>query len=309
MKVGIFYNSISNPTKFSNKVMLMDNFAAGVRSLGDQVIEYRNNTLPDQPLDAGFVLGYTLEDNFRKKIINSLQNQKSHRIFVDSNVLHYAKSEHEWHRYSLNNVYPDSGVYFFDKLNVDKWADYSTWHNVNLKPWRTGTNQQHILILCQRPKGWNMFGNNQESWLDNIINNIRKIDSKRRILIRMHPGDGTRHKQIDRIQSRYTHKTHRIEVSTADNIQQDLVNCWCTVGYNSTPNVVARIEGVPGYVADARHSWAADVSFCDLEQIVDPPLPDRSEWIHKVANIHWSNQEVKSGQLWSAIRTYISAAR
>ena len=39
MKVGIFYNSISNPAKFSNKVMLMDNFAEGVKSQGDQVIE------------------------------------------------------------------------------------------------------------------------------------------------------------------------------------------------------------------------------------------------------------------------------
>jgi hypothetical protein len=69
MKVGIFYNSISNPAKFSNKVMLMDNFAAGVQACGDEVVEYRNNTLPDRQLDAGFVLGYTLEDNFRKKII------------------------------------------------------------------------------------------------------------------------------------------------------------------------------------------------------------------------------------------------
>ena len=72
MKVGIFYNSISNPAKFSNKVMLMDNFRTGVISQGDTVVDYRENALPNQPLDAGFVLGYTLEDNFRKKIINTL---------------------------------------------------------------------------------------------------------------------------------------------------------------------------------------------------------------------------------------------
>ena len=94
MKIGIFYNSISNPAKFSNKVMLMDNFATGVRANGDEVIEFRDNTLPNQKLDAGFVLGYTLEDNFRKKIIDILKLQNIPSIFVDSNILHYSRKEH-----------------------------------------------------------------------------------------------------------------------------------------------------------------------------------------------------------------------
>jgi hypothetical protein len=309
MKVGIFYNSISNPAKFSNKVMLMDNFAAGVQTCGDDVIEYRNNALPDQPLDAGFVLGYTLEDNFRKKIIDCLRAQKSHRVFVDSNILHYARSEHEWHRYSLNSVYPDSGTYFFQDINQTKWQQYSQWHQAPLKPWRAGNNSQHVLIFCQRPKGWNMFGTDQDAWLDKTITKIRKLDPKRPIRVRMHPGDGAKQKQIDRIEKRYNSKIDRVEVSTAANIREDLVNCWCTVGYNSTPNVVARIEGVPGYIEDGRHSWADAVSFYDLEQISDPPMPDRSEWIHKIANIHWSNQEVREGVLWSAIRSYIEHSR
>ena len=306
MKVGIFYNSISNPAKFSNKVMLMDNFAAGVRACSDEVIEFRNNSLPDQKLDAGFVLGYTLEDNFRKKIIDSLRAQKTPRIFVDSNILHYSRPEHEWHRYSLNNVYPDSGIYFFNNLDINKWGQYSHWHYADLKPWRTGANGQHILILCQRPKGWNMFGNDQDQWLEKIIDKIRKIDPKRPIRVRMHPGDGAKFKQIEKLQKRHG---NRIQISSAENIREDLVNCWCTVGYNSTPNVVARIEGVPGYVEDPVHSWAQDVSFYNLEQLLDPPLPDRSAWIHAIANIHWSNREVASGKLWAAIKSYIEQTR
>jgi hypothetical protein len=306
MNVGIFYNSISNPAKFSNKVMLMDNFATGVRALDDTVIEYRDNALPDQQLDAGFVLGYTLEDNFRKKIINSLRSQKTHRVFVDSNILHYARSEHEWHRYSLNNVYPNSGVYFFQDPNLAKWAHYSSWHGAELQPWRRGANGQHILILCQRPKGWNMFGIDQDAWLEKIISKIRKIDRKRPIRVRMHPGDGTRLKQIEKLQKRHGND---IQISTADNIQQDLVNCWCTVGYNSTPNVVARIEGVPGYIEDPAHSWADQVSFYNLEDIVDPIMPDRTDWVHAIANIHWSNQEVIAGDLWRSIRAYIEHSR
>jgi hypothetical protein len=302
MRVGIFYNSISNPAKFSNKVMLMDNFAAGVQACGDEVVDFRDNQLPNQKLDAGFVLGYTLEDNFRKKIIDVLKAQKTPSVFVDSNILHYSRKEHEWHRYSLNTVYPDSGTYFFGPLNESKWQTFSRWHNVTLQPWRT--NGKHILILCQRPKGFNMF-TDQEVWLDKTLSKIRKY-SQRPIMIRMHPGDGTRFKQIEKIQKKYGKS---ITISEHENIRDALVDCWCTVGLNSTPNVVAAIEGIPCYVEDPRRSWASDVAFTDLSLIENPPTLDRTKWANKLANIHWSNDEVKSGKLWNTIKTYISSAR
>lgn len=302
MKVGIFYNSISNPAKFSNKVMVMDLFKQGVLAAGDTVVEYHDNRLPDQQLDAGFVLGYTLEENFRKKIIEWLANQRSYSVFVDSNILHYAKSQHEWHRYSLNTVYPDTGEYFFKELDRTKWGMFSSWHGVELKPWReTG---EHILVLAQRPKGFNMF-TDQDQWLDTTIGKIRK-HTTRPIVVRMHPRDGTRFKQIDKLQKRFG-KT--ITISTAENIVEDLKNCWCCVGYASTPNVVSAIEGIPVYVEVPEKSWAAEVSFNDLSLIENPPMPDRTDWVNKIANIHWSNDEVKSGKLWSAIREYISSVR
>jgi len=280
----------------------MDNFKQGVLINNDQVVEYHSNQLPDQPLDAGFVLGYTLEDNFRKKIINTLAAQNTASIFVDSNVLHYSRKEHEWHRYSLGSVYPDTGTYFFTELEKNKWATYSAWHGAKLKPWRT--DGKHILIFCQRPKGFNMFIN-QEDWLDNTIAKIRQF-SNRPIMIRMHPGDGTREKQIHKIQKKYG---TTVSISTHENIRDALINCWCTVGINSTPNVVSAIEGIPGYVEDPLHSWAADIAFNDLKLIENPPMPDRTQWAEKIANIHWSNHEVKSGKLWSAIKKYISSSR
>ena len=303
MQIGIFYNSISNPAKFSNKVMLMDNFKTGVIANGDSVVEYQNNQLLDRQLHAGFVLGYTLEDNFRKKIIDQLKGNKIPAVFVDSNILHYARQEHEWHRYSLNSVYPSKGIYYFNDLDKTKWEKYSQWHNMSLKPWRSTGN--HVLILCQRPKGWNMFGNDQDQWLDKTISKIKKYVD-RPIRIRMHPGDGTREKQIDKILKRHG---NTVEISRADNIKQDLIDCWCAVGYNSTPNVVSALEGVPVYLEDPKNSWATDVAFTDLSQIAEPPMPDRSEWIHKIANIHWSNEEVCQGKLWAAIKSYILTSR
>lgn len=303
MNVAIFYNTITNPGKFSNKTMLMDNFVAGVKSHGDTAVEFRTPVVPNQPLDAGFVLGYTLEKNFRRRIIDTLQQQGVPTVFVDSNILHYANPEHEWHRYSLNSVYPNDGTYFFDDLDTTKWSRYSAWHGVELQPWRTTGN--HVLIFCQRPKGWNMLGNSQDVWVDNTIAKIRQ-HTDRPVMIRMHPGDGDRYTAISKIQQRYGKS---VIISAHANIRDALKDCWCAVGYNSTPNVVAAIEGIPVYVEDPDHSWAKDIAFASLSQLENPPLPDRTNWINKIANIHWSNNEVKSGQLWSAVKKYISVVR
>jgi hypothetical protein len=303
MNVGIFYNSIANPGKFSNKIMLMDNFSAGVKANGDTATEFRTPVVPTQKLDAGFVLGYTLEQNFRRRLIDSLQQQGTPVVFVDSNILHYARSEHEWHRYSLNSVYPDTGTYFFGDIDTAKWSRYSAWHSAPLKLWRP--NGDHILIFCQRPNGWNMFGNDQEQWLDATITRIRQY-SNRPIMVRMHPGDGKRYEAMQHLQSKYG-KT--IGISAHTNIREALGNCWCTVGYNSTPNAVAIIEGVPAYVEDPVHSWAQGPAFTELSEIENPPMPDRTVWADRIANIHWSNQEVRAGRLWSAIKQHISVAR
>jgi hypothetical protein len=304
MKVGVFYNSVTNLVKFSNKALLMDNFSAGVGIHGDVAVEFKTPVLQScSDLDAGFVLGYTLENNFRKRIINTLQQQNIPVVFVDSNILHYARPEHEWHRYSINSVYPDTGTYFFGGIDTAKWSRYSAWHSVSLKPWRSSGN--HILIFCQRPNGWNMFGNNQEIWLDSTIAQLRQ-HTDRPIMIRMHPGDGDRFSAIQRLQTRHSNS---VTISTHANIREALTDCWCAVGYNSTPNVVAAIEGIPVYVEDPVHSWAQDVAFTDLSLVETPPLPDRTQWIDKIANIHWSNDEVKTGKLWASIKQHISSGR
>lgn len=302
MKVGIFYNSITNLAKSPHKVNLMDIFKAGVEASGDQTHTYFNNELPDHKLDAGFILGYSIGTNHRRKIIDTLIKNGTYPIFVDSNILNYARPEHQWHRYSMSSVYPDTGVYFFGKTNLNKWQEFSSWHGVTLKSWRSQGN--HILLLCQRPKGWNMFAESQNAWIDNTIAKIRQ-HTQRPIRIRMHPGDGNREAMIAKIKQQY-HNT--VTLSSASNIREDLVDCWAAVGYNSTPNVVSAIEGVPVYVEDPIHSWASDIAFKDISLIENPPLPDRTDWITKIANIHWSNTEVQQGLLWSAMREYISSA-
>lgn len=281
----------------------MDNFRDGAKRHGETVVEFVDRTLPTPDVRIGFVLGYTLEQNFRRQLIDTLQANGSYVVFVDSNILHYARQEHEWHRYSMNSVYPSDGIYFFDKLDTTKWNKFSAWHNTCLKPWRPAGN--HILILCQRATGWNLFGNNQDEWFDQTVQQLQQV-TDRPIRVRAHPNDRKRFESLERIRKVYG---ANIEISTADNIKEDLENCWCSVGYNSTPNAVSAIEGVPVHLTDPKNSWAQDVGFTDISQVNTPYMPDRTNWAHKIANIHWSNEEVRNGDLWAAIKHYTSSVR
>lgn len=301
MRVGIFYSSISNIHKALHKQHLMDCFKQGIVTAGDIALDYKNRNQLIDNIDAGFVLGYTLENNYRKKIIDSLKIIKAKIIFVDSNIFSYGNNHHQYHRYSVNSVYPTDGEYFLGKtLNYGKLKKILNYHRIQVKPWRsTG---QHILLLGQRTMSWNMLNRNGLDWIIGQAARIRQY-TDRKIIIRLHPGDKTYDLENRRKLAKIFHGTN-VQVSNNHHIMQDLTNAWCSVGYNSTPNCVSAIEGIPVYLDDPLNSWAKDVSFNNLSLIESPPMPDREEWLHKIANIHWNNDEIMNGQYWTKLKTF-----
>ena len=299
MHVGIFYSSISNPQKFPHKTALMDAFLEGVVANGDTTIKlFEHGPIPE--MDAGFVLGYTLDNTYRRTIIDTLTSRGTKIIYVDSNIFSYGRSAHLYHRYSVNSVYPPSGQYLLtDTLNRSKWNEITNFHKITLKPWRVYGN--HILVLAQRTKSWNMLGTNGLDWTLDIIRRIKAI-TNRPIIVRLHPGDKKNNPTNQAII--YQQFGHTVTVSGNEDIRTDLINAWCSVGYNSTPNCVSAIEGVPVYVDDPINSWATDVAFTNLAQIDYAPTPDRTEWIHTLANIHWSNDEIANGTYWNHFKEF-----
>ncbi len=301
MKVGIFYSSIANIHKAPHKEALMDAFKSGVKSQGDTAIDFRTAGASIPDVDAGFVLGYTLENNYRKKIIDTLKIQKSKIIFVDSNIYSYGRSAHFYHRYSVNSVYPVDGEYFLgNDLDYSKSETILKYHKLDLQPWRT--NGTHILVLAQKTMSWNMLGRNGLEWVHDIVKRIRKL-SDRPVVIRLHPGD-KKFNDKNRLELIKHYGTKNVKVSNNENIKDDLKYAWCAVGYNSTPNCASIIQGVPVFIDDPLNSWASGVAFEDLNQIDNPPMPDRTDWLHKIANIHWSNDEIASGLYWKRFKTF-----
>jgi hypothetical protein len=301
MKVGIFYSSISNPHKAPHKTALMDAFGQGVIKLGDEIVECKIQNLPIPQVDAGFILGYTLENNYRKRIIDTLKLQKSKIIYVDSNIFSYGRSAHFYHRYSVDSVYPVDGEYFLgDDFDRNKSNVLLKYHKLNLKPWRE--NGDHLLVLAQKNMSWNMLGRNGLDWIHDIVKRLRKI-SDRPIVIRLHPGD-KKFNNSNRLELMKHYSSKNVIVSTNENIKDDLKNAWCSVGYNSTPNCASIIEGIPVYLDDPLNSWAQGIGFENLDQLENPPLLDRTEWLHRISNIHWSNDEIAQGLYWLRFKKF-----
>jgi len=301
MKVGIFYSSISNPHKAPHKTALMDAFGQGVASLRDTVIDCKiqNTTIPQ--VDVGFILGYTLENNYRKRIIDTLKLHKSKIIFVDSNIYSYGRSAHYYHRYSVNSVYPIDGEYFLgNELDYNKSKTILNYHKLELMPWRT--TGEHILILAQKTMSWNMLGRNGLTWVHDMVKRTRKV-SDRPIVIRLHPGD-KKFNDANKSELIKHYGSKNVSISNNENIKEDLTNAWCSVGYNSTPNCASIIQGVPVYLDDPLNSWARGIGFEDITQLENPPMLDRAQWLHRIANIHWNNNEIASGAYWKKFKEF-----
>ena len=301
MKVGIFYNSISNIHKAPHKQHLMDIFRHGVLSAGDTVKDFKIRHQHIDYVNAGFVLGYTLENNYRKKIIDTLKIMRSKIIFVDSNIFSYGNNKHFYHRYSVNSVYPTDGEYFIDfDSKPNKVKEILEFHKLSISPWRK--NGDHILLLGQRTFSWNMLNRNGLDWIIGMIIKIKE-HTDRKIIVRLHPGDSTYNAE-NRKKIFDLFGKNNVTVSSNESIKNDLQNAWCSVGYNSTPNCASVIQGIPVYLDDPLNSWARDVGFNDLKLLENPHMPDRQEWINKIANIHYSNDEIERGNYWRKFKKF-----
>jgi hypothetical protein len=226
----------------------------------------------------------------RKRILDTYKNV----IVIDSNLFQFANTElaNYYLRYSLNGIFPTTGFYFDNKIDPSRWQSISDRLNIKLREYRTTGN--HILICLQRVNGWSMGSTSVQDWLDNTVNEIRKY-SNRPIIVRKHPGD-RRQEQLQ-FSNQYT-------ISTALKLVDDLQNCWATITYNSSPGIASLIHGVPVFVTDIvpKQSQTWPVCNTDLRLIETPIMHDRTDWINKISQSHWNDDEVTNGQAWKFIR-------
>jgi hypothetical protein len=305
--VAIYHRSIPN-AKSSEKVNFFLNFAKGIRATGDVCIDQQGHTIV--PADVGVILGWTHESNqtsphlkLRKSVIDHQLSKNRHVLLADSNLFLYANTQNPLHylRYSFDGIFPNTGIYCDTELLPHRWRKISQDLNLSLKDYRTNGN--HILLCLQREGGWSMGKIGVLDWAAKTILQIRE-KTDRPIVLRTHPGDKQAANYIGKFPNEGILKN--VTISPAGtSLMQDLKNCWAVVNHNSSPAVAAAIEGYPVFVTDPERSQCWDIANRDLNQIETPNMPDRQQWVERIAMSHWNFTETASGECWSHMKRWI----
>lgn len=313
ISVNSYMSGIPSKNKNPEKPAIIENFIQGVNNTGDRGAVLTGDW---QPSDVAVVQGYVHEDSpnsphlqLRRRVMEQQRAHGKHTIFVDSNLFLFADPTNAQHylRYSMDGVFPTTGNYFDNNPVYSRWEQIKQDMDIKYKPWRT--TGEHILICLQRNGGWSMKGRDNQDWAIDMVRRLRQV-TDRPIWIRGHPGDKRAGKYLD-----LSEKACQLNVLNGLNVhitdhrnrtlQQDLKNAWATVVYNSSPAVASAISGVPVFADDPVDCQARDVAFGKWRNIENPDMPDRDNWLAKLAMSHWNFEELKSGAAWRHMREYV----
>jgi hypothetical protein len=293
MKLAIYLAAVP-ANKNEIKLAVLKRFGQGAALSGDSVEFVNDHRFVNS--DVAVIQGYVHQDISRPHLAlrRQILDNNPNTIVIDSNLFQFSNPELQnyYLRYSLNGIFPTTGFYFDNKIDESRWQSISNRLNIELKNYRT--TGDHILVCLQRVDGWSMCGLSVQEWLDNTVNEIRKYSS-RPIIVRKHPGD----RRQDHLQF-----SNQYTISATPKLADDLQNCWATVTYNSSPGIASLIYGVPVFVTDTEPKQSQTWPACntDLKLLDNPIMHDRTDWINKISQSHWNDDEVASGQAWTFIR-------
>lgn len=308
MKVAAYLKGIPARNTNPEKPALLRNFIEGVNAIGDEGLLVQDSRVVEA--DVALIQGFVHEKSksaphlqLRKNVFDHQINNGKRCIIADSNLFLYADpgNTKTYLRYSFDGVFPNTGEYCNQDPDPQRWVKIQRDLGINLKPWRT-TRGRYILICCQRDGGWSMGGQSVVPWLVQTITQIRRF-SYLPIKVRFHPGDK---KSKEHYQKMIKMRIPDVTYSREPNLLNEFRKAHAVVTYNSSPGVAAAIEGVPVIVLDPERSQAAPVAHHSLKDLSNLREFDRSRWIEQIAQMHWTLEELRTGEAWSHMRKRVN---
>ena len=187
-------------------------------------------------------------------------------------------------RICLNNI---NGLGTFGNgVNLD--PDRPNKLGVTLQPENLNRNES-ILIATQHEKSlqWENMPS-MKDWTTQTIHEIRKY-TDRSICIRPHPRS-----PMTGIENNFKNVFRQYPKHIANTYDDYDIGYGyhCVVNYNSGPPILAAIAGTP--VITGSSSLAHPVS--DVIQNIDnPKLKDRSDWLMRISHCEWTVDEIRQG--------------
>ena len=306
-KVHAYMNAIPPGNKNPEKPKLLQYFIEGVQKAGDKGIIINSNTY--EPSDVGVLQGFVHPQskhvphlNLRRAVLDGQKEIGRRTIIADSNLfLAYDPGNTKTYlRYSYDGIFPNTGEYCDSKIYPQRWANLRDDLNLSIKPYKKYGD--YILVTCQRDMGWSMDGLAVINWLHVLLQDLRRF-TDRKVLVRFHPGDKKLPKHVQQLRA----IGHKVEISSpTSTLLKDLHDAYAVISYNSSPAVVAAIEGVPIFVLDPLRSQSAEVANRNLKEIENPSYDfDRETWLRRLAMMHWRLDELRSGECWQHMRNWV----
>jgi hypothetical protein len=281
MKIAVYLSGIPRKSQNESKKRILRSFAQGAERAGDQVILVEDNRIVD--CDVAVIQGFVHEHSkqaphllIRKQAIDFQKQNNKHSVIIDSNLYQFLDTQNidKYLRYSIGGIFPTDACYFDQDRDLTRWNKIKSSYQFSEQEWHTG---HDILICFQRNGGWSMNGYSVTEWAVNTINKIRKV-TQRPIVVRGHPGELL--------------------------LSQQLKQTHATITYNSSPGVASLLSGVPVFVTDPvpERSQCWPICNTDLDKVENPILFDRQDFYHRLAQCHWTLDEVASGDAWKFMR-------
>lgn len=307
-KVAVYLSSVQVDKAIKQKnrkyYVLKNCYDSLVQNGIDGVFQTDYRVVPDANVHV--VLGYVYPNSnsahirLKRGLMKLRENDKKQTIvFIDSSLFNHIDTQSRYLRYSLNGVFPETGNYMNDTdIDPGKWDRIKQDIGITLKPWR-GYDARKVLLIClQREDGWSFKGNNPHVWLDTKLSDIRKV-TNRTIWVRPHPGSKGNIREVNRIIGKYP----AVHLRHGYNLRHELENSFFSFHFNSASSTASTIEGVPAFIDDLS-CQAKDVALFDLSQIENPALalPNRNQWINRIANSHWCDEELFNGSFWNRLK-------
>lgn len=275
MKVGVFYTP--NP-RIEHK-WILDAMYKGVSKYEDCFLanEYKYQEC-DVSVNWGIYKKHVPKTIIRKRIQNHQRELNKKCVVLEKGYIH--RNRYYSVGYNSQNGWAD-----FNNKNMprDRWAQLNT----KIKDYRK--NGDHIVLCGQVPWDSAVQHVDYKKWCADIVQKIKQ-HSDRKIIFRPHP-----------LAKGAIPKLEGATFSDKKTIQEDLINCWAVVAFNSNSSVEALLEGIPSFVCD-NGSMAFDVSNKDFSLLENPKLYDLTQWSHNLAYTQWTIGEITNGEAWRHLK-------
>lgn len=311
MQVVSYYNTVPMINKSQEKFDILVKFVKGVNAAGDRGILHQGNNIID--CDVAVIQGWQHQTGksgihlrLRQQAIAAQARCNRYVCAADSNLFLYANQSnkpHHYLRYSFNDVFPNTGIYFDHNPDPARWQQISQDMEIMMED--NKRNGANVLICLQRNSGWSMGSIDVVNWTKDVVNKIRKY-SDRPIVIRPHPGDKKAERTYIPILKKYATTFKSVTVSDQNiPLAVDLQNAWCVINHNSSSVVGAIIQGYAAFVTDPQRSQCAEVANTDFSKIEAPDMFDRLRWLERISMFHWKFTELEDGTAWRHMRNYV----